>query len=137
MSLETFATVDDLKARWSGLSLTDDEVEKTQTLLADASAHIRVRCKQAGVDIASFDEDMKNEAKRITCAVVRRIMDGLDDLPSLSSMQETTGPYSATYNFTYNTNDLYLTKEEKVVLGIRRFRMGYILPMMGGRNGSS
>lgn len=101
-----FASSDDLKARWPDLS----DTKLAGTLLSDASQLIRDTCP--GWALAS-----EATLKAIACAMVKRAMIAGSDNAGLSSTQETTGPFSQTWNFSNPTGDLYLTRTEKQRLG--------------------
>ncbi|MCT6899799.1 MAG: phage Gp19/Gp15/Gp42 family protein [Bifidobacterium sp.] len=106
-----FASSDDLKARWPDLSNT----EVAETLLSDASQLIRDTCP-------GWAHASEATLKAIVCAMVKRAMIAGSDNAGLSSTQETTGPFSQTWNFSNPTGDLYLTRTEKQRLGQGRQR---------------
>lgn len=106
-----FASSDDLKARWPDLSNT----EVAETLLSDASQLIRDTCP-------GWAHASDATLKAIVCAMVKRAMIAGSDNAGLSSTQETTGPFSQTWNFSNPTGDLYLTRAEKQRLGQGRQR---------------
>lgn len=106
-----FASSDDLKARWPDLS----DTEVAGTLLSDASQLIRDTCPGwAHASAATLTA--------IACAMVKRAMIAGSDNAGLTSTQETTGPFSQTWNFSNPTGDLYLTRAEKQRLGQGRQR---------------
>lgn len=108
---QPFASSDDLKDRWPDLS----DPKLAETLLSDASQLIRDTCP--GWALAS-----EATLKAIACAMVKRAMIAGSDNAGLSSTQETTGPFSQTWNFSNPTGDLYLTRTEKQRLGQGRQR---------------
>ncbi|RTE47735.1 Gp19/Gp15/Gp42 family protein [Actinobaculum sp. 352] len=110
MSDETsFATVDDLEARWH--PLTDTEKDRALAILADASSLIRDECP-------SWADAPQATLRRITCAMVRRAMaspTGEEGIPVTSRMQ-TAGPYTQQVAYANPTGDLYMTRAEKRAL---------------------
>lgn len=106
-----FASSDDLKARWPDLS----DTEVAETLLSDASQLIRDTCP-------GWAQASEATLKAIACAMVKRAIIAGSDNAGLSSTQETTGPFSQTWNFSNPTGDLYLTRTEKQRLGQGRQR---------------
>lgn len=106
-----FASSDDLKARWPDLS----DTKLAETLLSDASQLIRDTCP-------GWAHAPEATLKAIACAMVKRAMIAGSDNVGLSSTQETTGPFSQTWNFSNPTGDLYLTRAEKQRLGQGRQR---------------
>ena len=117
-----FATVDDLAARWRVLS--DAETAQATVLLDDASDLIRTTCRAyAGVSLSTL--------KRITCAIVKRAMNAGEDVAGVSQHTETAGSYSESYSYSNPAGDLYLTKTEKVSLGLQRQRF-FSVDMMTG-----
>lgn len=106
-----FASSDDLKARWPDLS----DTEVAETLLSDASQLIRDTCP-------GWVHASEATLIAIVCAMVKRAMIAGSDNAGLSSTQETTGPFSQTWNFSNPTGDLYLTRTEKQRLGQGRQR---------------
>ncbi|WP_288805129.1 Gp19/Gp15/Gp42 family protein [uncultured Bifidobacterium sp.] len=108
---QPFASSDDLKDRWPDLS----DTEVAETLLSDASQLIRDTCP-------GWAQASEATLKAIACAMVKRAMIAGSDNAGLSSTQETTGPFSQTWNFSNPTGDLYLTRTEKQRLGQGRQR---------------
>lgn len=108
---QPFASSDDLKDRWPDLS----DTKLANTLLSDASQLIRDTCP-------GWAHASEGTLKAITCAMVKRAMIAGSDNAGLSSTQETTGPFSQTWNFSNPTGDLYLTRTEKQRLGQGRQR---------------
>lgn len=106
--MDSFATVEDLEARWRGLS--DTETSRAQALLEDASDLIRT--------LAPNWRDLgEGLLKRVTCQVARRAMLAAD-VGEVSSMQEQTGPFSTQVSYANPQGDLYLTRLEKLQLGL-------------------
>ena len=128
MTLEPFATVKDLAARWRELSVT--ELSRAEVLLADASNTIR---RKAGDSFEFPDELTEATLVMVTCEMVKRAMMTDVDTPAINSSQTGIGPFQKTLNYANPTADLYLTKSEKEMLGIGKQRIGVILPLVNGQ----
>lgn len=115
--MEPYATVADLEARWR--PLTADEQALAETLLEDASVRLASQ-----IDVKRTDTYYMELLKQVTCAMVRRAMGATEmDLFGVTQSSMTAGPYSEQRTYSNPTGDMYLTKEEKRLLGIG---VGYI-----------
>jgi hypothetical protein len=113
--MTAFATVPDLEARWR--TLTDAESATAETLLEDASTRLRLTYPDLNARIAADTSGVLAEgAKIVVCGVVKRAMQTPDG-PPVSSQQTTAGPFSQQFSYSNPTGDLYLTKQEKLLLG--------------------
>lgn len=112
---ESFATADDLEARWQ--PLTADEKTKATALLADASDLMRTEAGDlTGVSATTL--------KRVACAIVKRAM-VRDRADGAVSHSQTVGPVSESFTYAQNSGSLggmWLTDEDKRALGIGRSR---------------
>lgn len=108
----SFATVEDLEARWRGLSET--EMERASALLEDATDLIKAIAPK-------WETIPTSTLKRVACQVVKRAMLA-SDLGEVSSMQEQTGPFSMQVSYANPQGDLYLTRLEKTQLGLLKNR---------------
>jgi hypothetical protein len=126
-----YATTSDLEARWR--PLTPDEASTAAVLLDDASSQIRTELP--GIDARlDVSDDLRRNATRVVCAMVRRAMDVPDDAGfGIATVQETTGPFSRSFNYSNPTGDLYLTKAERRLLGGGVQRAGSIDTVPPGR----
>ena len=109
-----YADVSDLEVRWR--TLTDDEQERAEALLDDASAML-----DAYITVDETDEQQMKLLKIVVCNIVERAMstaadDG--DLFGVTQQSITAGPYAKTFSYANPTGDLYITKAEKRLLGI-------------------
>lgn len=113
--MEPFATVQELEARWRPLSTA--EQDRAEVLLEDASARLRATC--ADIDDRIADETLDPAVPRmIVCDMVKRAMvGGADAGAGVSSTQDTVGPFSRSLSYSNPMGDLYLTKQEKKLLG--------------------
>jgi hypothetical protein len=66
--------------------------------------------------------------------VKRTMMSPVDQAP-LSSLQQMAGPYTETQTFVNPTGDIYLTANEKKMLGIGHGKSFALRPAIHGRDG--
>ena len=131
---DAFATVEDLEARWRGLS--EQEYRRAAILLEDATDLIKAtapRWKQAN----------PSTLRRVCCAVVKRAMvadqadgEGIHGEPRglLSSESHTTGPFTDQYAYSNPEGDLFLRAAELKQMGGRRassFEVDLLAPAVG------
>ena len=125
--MESFATVDELQTRYR--LLNDEEKERATALLSDASAILYAEFSRVGKQIDSEDEIQKANLVRVCCSMVKRAMaSGIDD--DVTSVNRMAGIYSEQKTFANPTGEMYLTKNERRILGIpiRKQRIGCIIP---------
>lgn len=120
---DSFASTEDLVKRWRPLSST--ETETAAVLLEDASVEVRLLLKRAGVPEVEVDADA---ARIVVCGMVKRSMIAGDNSPGVTTSQETTGPFSRSFTYANPTGDLYLTKREKLLLGLGA-QSAFTIPM--------
>lgn len=120
-----YAEVSDLEARL-GRELTTDEQARAEVLLGDASDMLDALMG----DAAAEKPDL---LRMVNCNMVIRVM-GVDSADSygVDSMSITAGPYAQTWNYNAPSADMYLTKSEKLMLGLYGGYIGTIRPMMAG-----
>lgn len=112
---ESFATPEDLAARWRPLAT--EEQALALVLLEDASARIRVEFPDVDARIAADPQELDPAVPRmIVCAMVKRAMLAGTDQAVAASIQQTAGPYSQSTTFANPTGDLYLTSGERRML---------------------
>lgn len=126
-----YATVDDLEARWHALE--GDEADRAEVLLEDAAAML-----DALVEVDPEDEKQANLLKIVSCSMVTRAMLSAEsDAYGVSQLDYGMGPFSQAAHFANPNGDLYLTAQEKRLLGIGS---GYIMgvrPLIDGAYGSN
>ena len=116
---DTFATVEDLEARWRGLS--EQERTRAAILVKDAPDLIKASAPR-------WSHASEATRRRVCCAVVKRALQaeqgGADGLPEprglVSSETHTTGPFSDQYAYANPEGDLFLRAAELRQLGGRR-----------------
>lgn len=111
---DPLATVGDLVARWRSLSSAEEDV--AEVLIADASAQVRAEVSDvdARVEAGTLDPILLT---RVVTGMVKRAMIAGDTGLGVSGTQETTGPFSQSFNYANPMGDLYLTKAERRLLG--------------------
>ena len=110
-----YATVEDVEGRWH--SLTSDEQERCALLLADAAVAIDML-----TTVGESKLEKLEAAKIVSCNMVIRAMaasDSQSDAFGATSVTTTAGPYSQSVSFANPSGDLYFTKLDKKMLGIR------------------
>lgn len=98
--------------------------------LAAASRHVRARVRgvDARIEAGTLDVEL---VKDVVCGMVARSVP-VEGLEGLSSYQETVGPFQSTVRPANSTGDLYLTKGDRVALGVGGQRAGSIDPTWRG-----
>lgn len=121
-----FAEVSDIEARWRELSTSEES--RAAVLIDDASAMLK---KLVDVDVA--DTRQLELLKIVCCSMVIRAMSATEsDSYGASNMSMTAGPYTQSWTYSNPTGDMYLTRQEKRLLGIASSVIGSIRPMMAG-----
>lgn len=126
--MEAFAEVSDLEDRWRPLS--PDEQTRAKVLLMDASALLSAEFERCGRDPDLVSAHLK---RQVSCYMVRRVMasgTGAD----LSQVGVTAGVFSEQRTFANPSGNLYVSADERRLLGIpkRRMRIESIGPWRGG-----
>jgi hypothetical protein len=121
MSIQTFATADDVSARWR--SFSDEESELADQLAKDAS--LRVQALYPTILLRIAAGTVQEEIVRIVvCGMVKRAMLSLG-AEGITQLTESGGPYSESRTFANPSGNLYLTAEDKALLsesGARRVK---------------
>lgn len=123
-----FAGVSDLEARWR--PLTPAEKGRAGALLDDAAAIIGAEFSRCGKPVDDADPAL---LAMTSCAMVRRAMasgTGAD----VTQQSMTAGVFSQSLTLANPTGDLYLTRDERLRLGVprRAQRIGSVGPWGGG-----
>jgi hypothetical protein len=119
--MAAFAVYTDLEARWKTLSSAEQET--ATVLLEDAS--VIIRAEVPGAD--DLDPDL---TKLVSCGMVKRAMIAADS-EGISQDNRTAGPFSQQRSYANPMGNLYLTKQDKRLLGIggqRAFSIDLIPP---------
>lgn len=122
-----YATVDDLEARWR--PLTEDEAAKAETLLDDAGVMLA-----SLVTVDEGDERQLALLRVVSCSMVTRAMMASEsETYGLSQVDYGMGPFSQAAHFANPSGDLYLTAQEKRLLGVGD---GYIIDLRAAIDGT-
>lgn len=120
-----FATYEDVEARWR--TLTADEQTKATVLLNDAANMLL-----ALVRVDESDGQQQAILKQVSCTMVIRSMVASESTAfGVDKLQATMGPFSQQMSFTNPNGDLYLTKQEKRLLGIGHTNGRILYPSVG------
>lgn len=106
-----YATIEDLEARWRPLTSTEED--RAETLLGDAAVRLDVECLPSDPPT----EAELNARLIVSCEMVKRAIGMPTDGPMVENYQETTGPFSNSGKFLNPYGDLYLTKNDRRLLG--------------------
>lgn len=120
-----FASVSDLEGRWR--PLTAGERDRADALLGDASALLRAELAMAGREVDGREDLLR----LVCCSMVRRSMAAAMEDCTQSSI--TAGGFSQQVTYANPSGNLYITADERRVLGIQKHRMriGSIAPRTG------
>lgn len=119
-----YAAVSDIEARWRDLDSTEET--KAETLLDDATAMLSQL-----VDVDPSDTQQADLLKTVCCSMVIRAMSAaVTDSYGATQMSMTAGSYSQQWTYSNPMGDLYLTRLERILLGIGSGRIGWA-PMGG------
>lgn len=120
-----YATIDELELRWR--PLTADESARAQALLDDAALML-----DAVLSAASIQDVEEGALVAVSCNMVRRAM-ALSDSGMYGVSQGTVSAdiYSQTMTYANPTGDMYLTGNEKRMLGISNSYIGSIPAKVG------
>lgn len=128
--MDALASIDDLEERYR--ALTSDERIRAQQLLVDASAMLLTELKSAGKTLDETDEVQQVAVKAVCCNMVKRVIaNGLG--ADYTQTTVSAGDYSQSATFANPTGDMYITKQERRMLGIprRKSRLIFLHPAIG------
>ena len=111
--MDALATVESLQAGWR--ELDSAEIARAETLIKRASAFVIAACERNGVVIDVADEIQMINVESVCCNVVRRCMDRLD---GVASMSQGIGATSGQITYANPDASFYLTKGDKELLGL-------------------
>ena len=122
--MEDFASVGDLEARWRVLDTA--EQDRAEVLLHDASVMLAIELRRSRVPIDPDDELQSDSLTAVCCQMVRRVMVADSDKPEYTQETMSAGAFSQTYTLPAGNSNLYLTKAEKLRLGIGHGRVSFV-----------
>ena len=126
-----YATYQDVEARWR--DLTADEQTKCSTLLDDAAAMLDTM-----VTVNDSDEAQAYLLKVVSCNMVIRSMVASESTAlGVDQLSATMGPFGQTAHFANPNGDLYLTRQERDMLGIGWAFIGDMRAAIDGHYGTN
>ena len=123
-----YATVDDIRA--IGRSLSAEQSEAAEVLIAQASAKLRITARKYGKNIDAMIKDTEtgeDYALAVKSAVVQAVCRALDSAAGSTAVQQGTesiGAYSVTQIYANAGQSLYFLRNELKDLGILRQTFG-------------
>lgn len=109
-----YATVDDLTQIWRDLS--ESEQERAAVLLDYAAALLDAEMERCGVS-AEDNPTLLVRLRYVSCKMVQRCMVS-GDQPDYSQHMVTAGSFSEQFTYTNPVGDMYLTSNERRLLGV-------------------
>ena len=129
MSLEPFATIDDLESLWRPLK--PDETTRAESLLEVVSDSLREEANKVGVDLDAmvvFRPTYASVVKSVTVDVVARtLMTSTNQEPMTQYSQGALG-YTVSGSYLVPGGGLFIKNAELSRLGLKRQRYGVIEP---------
>lgn len=117
-----YATVEELEERWRDLPET--EKGKAAVLLEDAAAILDAELERCGLK----PEGRTDKLRYVSCQMVRRAMASGADAGDYASLSRTAGSFNEQVTFANPSGDMYLTSNERRLLGVqlKRGRAGFV-----------
>lgn len=131
-----YASVEDITAL--GRSLTNQQSEAADVLLAQASAKLRLSAQKYGKNIDNMiadpvtGEDFALAVKSVVVQAVCRALDSVESSTVVSQGTESIGAYSMTMSYLNAGQSLYFLRNELKDLGLMQQRYGFINLYDGG-----
>ena len=125
-----YATVSDITAL--GRSLTNQQQEAAEVLLAQASAKLRITAHKYGKDIDRMiadpvtGEDFALAVKSVVVQAVCRALDSVNSNAVASQGTESIGAYSLTMSYLNAGQSLYFLRNELKELGLMQQLFGFL-----------
>lgn len=125
-----YAEVSDITAL--GRSLTNQQQEAAEVLIAEASAKLRLMAQKYKKNIDELiadpvsGEDYALAVKSVVVQAVCRALDAIDDSVAVSSASESLGPYSYTFQYANAGQLLHFLRNELKDLGLMQQRYGFL-----------
>lgn len=130
-----YAEVSDITAL--GRSLTNQQQEAAEVLIAEASAKLRLMAQKYKKNIDELiadpvaGEDYALAVKSVVVQAVCRALDSVDNSAAVSQGTESIGAYSLTMSYLNAGQSLYFLRNELKDLGLMQQRYGF-LNLYGG-----
>lgn len=125
-----YASVSDIIAL--GKSLTSQQQETAEVLLAQASAKLRLIAQKYRKDIDAMiadpvtGEDYALAVKSVVVQAVCRALDSVESNAAVSQGTESIGAYSLTMSYLNAGQSLYFLRNELKDLGLMQQRFGFL-----------
>lgn len=113
--LEPFATCSDLEARYR--PLLAGEQARASALLGDASDFLRCELARHGRKVDPDDQLQASALRVVCCSMARRAIASATD-GDYKQVSVTAGPFTRSTAFANPSGDMYLTSQERQVLGL-------------------
>lgn len=128
MSSESFASTDEYLAAYG----EEIEIKRLEVLLSDATQRIKAELEVAGIDPATKGDDYRARLSQVCRSMVHRCVDqhdgGFGEMPTgVTSFSQGIGDFSCSYSFANVYTEPKLTKDERIFLGIKKYRSGFSL----------
>lgn len=121
-----FATISDLERRYG--ELPEGMQGRATALLEDAATML-----EGMVTVDVSDPLQASRLEMVSCAMVNRSMQATEsEVFGISEARYTMGPFVQSATFSNPSGDMYLTTNEKRLLGIGGTAIGTIRPRIGG-----
>ena len=123
----TYATVADVEVRLNRV-FSNSEAVQCWALLADATNML-----DSLVDVDVSDQHQRDLLRMVSANMVSRsLASASTESLGVGEATYTMGPFTQSLNFANPSGDLYLTKQEKRLLGIGGSRGRMLYPAIGG-----
>ena len=111
-------TTDDLIGRWR--ALTNDEIGKAETLIADYEAYLHIFAEGKGVDLDAKleNENYKRVFVAVVCDCVANEMVTTIDAPAMSQVSQSALGYSVSGTFLSPGGGLFIRNNQLKELGL-------------------
>lgn len=119
-----YATLADLRAHWPGLPV--DREDEAEEKLVEASIEIRGTFPDVDARLASGSLDPE-VPRLVACRMVKRAMKVPDELESVTTLQQTAGPFSQSRTFVNSDGNVYLSARDKALLRADRVRKAWTI----------
>lgn len=106
-------------------SVKPEDQQLVETLLADAAVKL-----DGMVDVDEGDEHQMEVLKIVSCNMVSRVME--TETVGVDQVSYTMGPFAQSVHYAKPGGNLWLSKDDRDMLGLGGFRLGTIRPMVGG-----
>lgn len=128
-----FATVEEYRARYPETTAADSAIS---ALLDDASDAIEGELAPRGIDWEEADEAYAAKLSRVCCTIAHRAMpadmDGSMAALGATQTTQTAGSYSFSASFSNGYGEVYVSKSDRIKLGIAQGTYAYAEPYGGG-----